>query len=191
MWIIEFSAAILTLLCVWLLSEKNTYGWPIGIIAAVLFFIVFLKADLLFQTLLQVVYVIQSVYGWWIWNKETDNDDLKLAEIDTTTFITDILLALGLTLSTLPYFEVVTLTTFLDVLTTLLALLATYYLSNKIVQSWYLWVIVNLLLICLCVVNSLWWTLGLEIILLTIAFNTSLEWSLILTRQKYANGEKV
>jgi len=188
MGIIEFSAAILTLACVWLLSVKKTLDWPIGIISAGLFFIVFLKQELFFQTGLQIVYVAQSAYGWWIWKK--DAKELKLSEISNWQLLTDTLLATALTLSIMLYMNM-SLNLFLDALTTLLALLATYYLSKKIVQAWYLWVLVNVLLIVLCVLNSLWWTLGLEIILLGIAVKTSFEWEISLTHQNYEDGKEV
>jgi len=188
MGIIEFSAAILTLLCVWLLSVKKPLGWPIGIISAVLFFIVFLEQELFFQTGLQMVYVAQSAYGWWIWKKDTK--ELELAEVSNWQLFIDTLLVIGLTFSMMLYM-VISLNAFLDVLTTLLALLATYYLSKKIVQSWYLWVLVNVLLIVLCILNSLWWTLGLEIILLIIAIKTSFEWEINITHQNYEKGKAV
>jgi nicotinamide mononucleotide transporter len=186
---IEISAVIMTLLCVYLLNLKKTIGWLFGILGAALFFMVYLNSDLLFQTGLQVVYVLQSAYGWWIWNK--DKNELKLKEVGKVSTYMDVGLAVLFSVAVMLYFDVRTLNSFLDVLTTVLALVATYYLSKKIVEAWTLWVLVNILLIGLCILNSLWWTLGLELILLGVALDATYTWGISLKHQNYSDGKSV
>lgn len=179
----EIGAVITTLLCVFLLNRKITIGWLFGIFGAALFFIVFLKEELFFQSGLQIIYLVQSAYGWWYWKKE---DNVKPKLISNWDFITHILLAIGLAISLIPYnrLAINDIAPFLDVLTTLLALLATYYLSKKIVQSWYLWTLINVLLIALFVAQGLWVATGMEIILLIIAIDASINWTKELKHEK-------
>jgi len=173
----EIGAVIMTLLCVFQLNLKKTIGWLYGVIGAALFFIVFFKENLLFQSGLQVIYLIQSAYGWWIW-KGSNDKEIEPKMMKTTNFITHILIVLGLSIVYVPYVEMLGgVNSFLDVLTTLLALLATYYLSKKIVQSWYLWVGINVLLIVLFYTQGLWMATGMEIILLGISINASITWT--------------
>jgi len=172
----EIGAVITTLLCVFLLNRKKTLGWLFGVLGAALFFIVFIQEDLFFQSGLQIVYLGQSIYGWWVWGKD-DNIEPKM--MNNSDFITHIILATALTLLIVSLFisELGYLNLFLDVLTTLLALLATYYLSKKIIQSWYLWTFINVLMLALFVLQGLWIATGMEIILLTIAVNASISWT--------------
>jgi nicotinamide mononucleotide transporter len=47
--------------------REGAWNWPVGIANNVFFFILFWKAELYADALLQVVYVIISIYGWWNW----------------------------------------------------------------------------------------------------------------------------
>jgi nicotinamide riboside transporter PnuC len=49
----EIFAAILTLICVFLLNKQNILGWPIGIIAATLYIFVFWK-----------ILILKNVFGF-------------------------------------------------------------------------------------------------------------------------------
>jgi len=171
----EIGAVITTLLCVYLLNRKKTLGWLFGIFGAALFFIVFIQEDLLFQSGLQVVYLAQSVYGWWSWKKEDKKKPKMMDNWIVAIAIVEVLVISAVLVSIIPSLS--GLGAFLDVLTTLLALLATYYLSKKIIQSWYLWVLINILMLALFILQGLWIATGMEIILLIIAINASINWT--------------
>ena len=85
----EIGAVIMTLLCVFQLNHKKSIGWIYGIVGAALFFIVFIKENLLFQSGLQVVYLIQSIYGWWIW--KGNNKEVEPKMMNNFNFISQII----------------------------------------------------------------------------------------------------
>ena len=96
-----------------------------------------------------------------------------------SNFISHILVTIGLSIAITPYIERLGgVNSFLDVLTTLLSLLATYYLSKKIVQAWYLWIGVNVLMLALFYTQGLWMATGMEIALLIISINASITWTM-------------
>jgi len=176
--IYEVVAVIMTLFCVFQLNGKNSIGWVYGIIGAAMFFIVFIKEGLLFQSGLQVIFLIQSAYGWWLWSGSKKSSDVEPKMMKNGDFISHILGVTALSIVIVPYIERLGgVNSFLDVLTTLLALLATYYLSKKIIQAWYLWVIINALMIVLFYTQGLWMATSMEIILLIISFNASVTWT--------------
>ena len=50
--------------------RESAWNWPVGIANNVFFFVLFWKAKLYADALLQIVYVIISIYGWWNWLHE-------------------------------------------------------------------------------------------------------------------------
>ena len=69
---IEIIAAVTTLICVILLRYKNFLGWPVGIIAAICYGILFLDVKLYGQFSIQIIFILQSIWGWWIWKDRVD-----------------------------------------------------------------------------------------------------------------------
>jgi len=172
----EIFAAISTLVCVFLLNKQNILGWPIGIIAATLYIFVFWKNELIFQSSLQIIYILQSMYGWLYWKlKIQDNIVVKWKNADILAYT---LLVIGVALSLTQYIRFLGIeVSMLDVITTLLALFANYLLSEKVLQSWYIWILVNILLIPLMISQELWWTVGLYSILLLNSIHASITWN--------------
>ena len=64
---VEWIGAIAGLACVWLLARASIWNWPVSILNTTLYFVVFLRARLYADALLQVVFTLLGVYGWWSW----------------------------------------------------------------------------------------------------------------------------
>ena len=73
---IEFFGVLANALCVWLVAKKKIATWPIGIIGAILFMVMFWQIQLYSDAIMQVYYVVTGFYGWYFWNK-TKNDTNK------------------------------------------------------------------------------------------------------------------
>ena len=63
--LIGFVAGVLN---VWLVTRENIWSWPVGIVNAAFYIVVFAREGLYSDTGLQVVYLLLSVYGWWHWH---------------------------------------------------------------------------------------------------------------------------
>jgi nicotinamide mononucleotide transporter len=182
--IIEVIAVIATLWCVWLTKKQDILSWPIGIIGIIAYFIVFYRATMYSDMALQVLFFIQSIYGWYNWNKPID--DIPVVELTNFRFvfatISTIILGCFIgyfmdeyTNSTQPY---------LDSIAASLSLLANWYLTRKIIQSWYLWISVDALLTLTFILksihspsdNNLYLSAGLYFILLILATSGLLAW---------------
>lgn len=166
----EILAAIATLVCVLLLNMKNIWGWPIGIIAAGLYSYVFFDVELYGQLFLQGVFILQSIYGWVYWKQSSDEYNVVSIGNGQVFLIIGGLLVFILINTfghNINYF---------DVSATILALIANWMLSKKILESWIVWIFCDILMIWLCISQDLWWSVGLYIILLMNASNAYLAW---------------
>ncbi|QFG20829.1 nicotinamide riboside transporter PnuC [Actinomadura sp. WMMB 499] len=135
---------------VWLVVRQNILNWPIGIANVILLGLVFLDGGLYADAGLQIVYIALQVYGWWVWLYGGEGrDDLPVRR--TTRAEWAALLAAGAagtaaitwlltayTDSTVPFW---------DALTTALSLMAIYGQSRKLLESWWIWIIADLVYI--------------------------------------------
>lgn len=65
---IEFFGTASGLVCVWLTARERLSGWVAGIVNAALFFALFFQVRLYSDMLLQVFYLVTSVWGIWRWS---------------------------------------------------------------------------------------------------------------------------
>jgi nicotinamide mononucleotide transporter len=55
--------------------RRSIWNYPFGIAMVVLFFFIFLKARLYSDALLQIFFVVIQLYGWWNWHRNMAADD--------------------------------------------------------------------------------------------------------------------
>lgn len=173
---IEAIAVITTLWCVYLTKKERILAWPIGIVSSIAYFYIFLNEKLYSDMTLQVFYVIQGLYGWYNWNKP--KVFLKIKDAPFPAFWVDLILTFGVgiiigyllgrfTNTTQPY---------LDAWVACFSLLANWYLINKIVQSWLIWVCVDVLLVGIFISRGLWFSAILYFILFLLALQGYRTW---------------
>jgi len=102
--LVEFLGTLSGMLCVIYAARERVVSWPLGIVNAVLFFLLFYQARLYPDMFLQVYYLVTSVYGWFRWTHprhelETDSkDELKVSVISSSHFIVIMAVTLGLSI---------------------------------------------------------------------------------------------
>jgi nicotinamide mononucleotide transporter len=166
-------------LCVWLLARQIIWNWPIGIANNALYLIVFLRSGLYGDAGLQVVYMILGAYGWWTWLHVTPGrEQLPVTKTRGRTWAWLIpataLAAVGLafflrrfTDSTVPGW---------DGATTALSLAAIYGQSRKYLESWWIWIIADLIYIPLYIYKELRLTSVLYLVFLILCVIGLREW---------------
>lgn len=174
---LETIAVMSTLWCVWLTKRQYILSWPVGIIAAVAYGVFFYKINLYADMSLQVVFVLQSIFGWYNWYKPNQTQ-LPVITLDKNEFILHLFLCflfsclIGATLSNTTNSK----QPFLDAFASCLSLLANWYLTEKIIQSWYLWIAVDVLLIYIFVSRGFYPSATLYFILLLLSVNGLFSW---------------
>jgi nicotinamide mononucleotide transporter len=154
---IEFVGAILTLIFLYLEVTRQWTMWIIGVLSGLFYVYINFNAQLYALAGLCTYNVIVSLYGIYCWKfaKTKNNQDLpfifiskpfvlKLSLIGIAVFASIAFILLRFTNIPNPLAENGELFPFiLDNLITTLSILATWMAAKKIVESWYLWLVVN------------------------------------------------
>lgn len=74
---IEFIAAIISIIGVWLTTKQILWCWPVSLLGLILSLYVFFNTQLYLQATLQIFYIVIAVYGWFNW-KRGEKNDIKL-----------------------------------------------------------------------------------------------------------------
>jgi nicotinamide mononucleotide transporter len=135
--------------CVWLVVLENIWNWPIGIINAVAFLVLFTSSKLYADAGLQAVYVVLNALGWYWWlHGGKHKSKLKIGHIGLIE--TAILAGLGVVATILfsRFLKSVgDVAPFLDALTTVSSLIAQYMLTRKYLENWYVWIATDIIYI--------------------------------------------
>jgi len=141
--------------------RESAWNWPVGIANTVLFLFLFWHAKLYADALLQVVYIVISIFGWWNWirggegrtelpiSRTKARSAIALAAITAlaTAFIAALLRRYSD--SAVPLW---------DGLTTALSLTAQYMLSRKLLENWFVWMTADVIYVALYCYKSLYLT---------------------------------
>jgi nicotinamide mononucleotide transporter len=170
---------------VWLVARQRMWNWPIGIANVLLLMVLFWSTGLYADAGLQIIYVVLGLYGWWHWLFGGERRGrLRVARTGRREWV-GLAVAGGLltgvlwllldraTDSTVPL---------ADALTTALSLLATYGQTRKLVESWWIWIVADLIYIPLYAYKHLYLTAALYLIFLALCLLGLRSWQADLRR---------
>ena len=166
-----FALAVLMVLC----SIKELHwSWPLAIASSVLYFFVFQDSQLYGEAVLQIVFAVLALWGWWQWLRpsllQTQGSDIQRMSprAGWQTAITALVLwplvaffLQHLTDSDVPWW---------DGFVTALSLVGQYLLGRKYLENWLIWIVVNGVSIGLFAYKSLWLTVLLYVIFLVMSW---------------------
>ncbi len=162
--IIELIATIFGLISVYLATRSSIFTWPTGIVNEIGFFILFFQYQLYADMLLQVYFFVITLYGWYYWySPKTAKPVTRLSKNQVSLVITLLISGTLITGFFISRFHIIFPTLFsepasypyVDAFTTVASILAMVLLSRKILESWILWIIVNVVSIGLYTAKSI------------------------------------
>ena len=163
---LELFGTLSGFLYIFLEIRGKVWLWPVGILTSALYIVVFYNAKFYADMSLQWYYLGISIYGWAHWLKgglEKGKNTLPISNTPTKlipilVIVTSaIFIAMGYILmaytdSTIPWW---------DAFTTSLSITATWMLTRKQIEQWYIWIIVNLTSLGLYIYKDLHITVAL------------------------------
>ena len=149
---IEFIAVIAGIAYVYLSAKQVIWCWPVGIVNVVLSIYVFFVTKLYQDAILQGFYLIMSIYGWYNWLHGGKNkSELQVSRLSLHLAIFILIIAAvaivacgyffnNYTDAALPYW---------DATTTVWGIIGTYLMAKKIIDNWVVWILIDILNVCI------------------------------------------
>ena len=176
---LEVAAVVLGIAYLLLAMRESLWCWPAALVSTSLFLIVFWRVNLLMETALQIYYIAMAIYGWWHWRHggpkasiltirrwRLSQHALALLVVITLTLISGTLLSRQ-TDAALPY---------LDSFTTWGSILTTWMVTQKILENWLYWLVIDAASLILYLDRELYLTAGLFLAYLIIVIFGFFAW---------------
>ncbi|MFC0187276.1 nicotinamide riboside transporter PnuC [Fictibacillus aquaticus] len=196
---IELWAAVTGLACVFLAARENIWSYPIGIINVILFMVMFYQVQLFPDVTLQIIFLVLSIYGWYVWLTGPKNvkDVRKTRGMTVKEIVVTILvLALVTPVTGWLYHEYSAAVfgsdaalPFVDSFILVASILAQWFLSKKVIQTWFLWIAVDLVAVPLYFSRGLTITAVLYIFFLANAVYGYLAWRKVMKEESAGRTE--
>ena len=167
---VEWAGFVLSLAMVYCNIRQIHWGWPLAIASSILYGYVFWNTQLYGQAALQMMFIAMAAWGWRQWlrgqtltepSPETNcaqalpisllrrHERLRLSGVTILVWVLCTWVLEEFSESKVLYW---------DALITALALLGQYLLGRKKIETWWVWLVVNILTIALMASQDLWLT---------------------------------
>lgn len=173
--VLEALAAAFGMISVFLTIKKNILLYPTGIISTLIYVYILFNFGLLGDCMINVYYTIMSIYGWILWNKNSEDH----IHVDVTYathkewFYSFLLFILSIILVTIVYYykpyinnqfsmdganlglDHLDWANWLDVLTTSTFLAGMWLMAKRRIENWIFWIIGDLICIPMFIYKGL------------------------------------
>ena len=141
----ETGAVLFALAYVVLAIRENRLCWLAGGVSALLYTVVFSEARLYMEAGLQGFYLAMAAYGWLTWGRHPRGDSLPICRWSLRHHL---LLAAAVIGSSLVLGDALGRFTdaawpVVDSFTTIAALVATYMVTQKVLENWLWWIVID------------------------------------------------
>lgn len=162
---LEFFGTVAGAVAIWLSAKAIVLSWPVGILNVVAFFFLFFQVQLYPDMFLQIFFFVTNIMGWWRWThpKKFEEDrkrELRVSRMSRSQFV--LLVAVGLVGTFLfgsfadnihiifpSVFPKPSAFPYLDSFVTVMSIVTTFLMINKKVESWIIWIVVDVIAACM------------------------------------------
>lgn len=169
---VELTGIVLSLIYLYFEIKAKVIMWFFGIVSSALLAWVFFHAGFYADSGLMIYYIIISIYGWIHWNHKPTAQALPITNINRQQIRTSLLILVGcyaLLLTILLKMPAIiglkdSSFPFTDAFTVAASVVATWLLSQKVIQQWHIWLVVNIISAIMFSLKELHYTMFLYIV---------------------------
>ena len=163
---LEIIAVIVSALAVWLTARRHLWCWPIGLVSVLLYARIFLMAKLYSDLLLQLIFAVMQLYGWWQWKSGAsaqDSQHIQPQRLPKRGLLIGLLagaagsVVLGYVMASFTDAHI----PWLDSALTSFSLVAQFWMARKYIANWWLWIAVDIIYVGVYIYKDLNLTAGL------------------------------
>ena len=182
---LEWLAVIFSLAYVVLAAKGSILCWPAALASTLLYTAIFYEVYLWMDSLLQIYYMVMAFYGWYCWKSQQPNNSNTGIIVTQQSFKTHLnaIVILSIVTAVLGFVMATYTPThfpYIDAATTVFAVYATYLVTQKILENWLYWVVIDFVSIYVYIQKDLTPTAFLFAIYVVIA-----GWGYIQWRQRF------
>lgn len=149
---LEAIAFVFGVVSVYYAQKAHILVYPTGIICTIITVYLLYINQYFGDMMMNGYYSIMSLYGWWNWSLTSNNN--KVLKITSASFKDKIIgfilcvLTMGVTFLVYKLFDyTLLLPNYIDIFTSGLFFTAMWYMANKKLQNWTLWIVANVITI--------------------------------------------
>jgi nicotinamide mononucleotide transporter len=146
---LEITGTVTTVLGIWLSTRRILACWPVVLAADVIYLIVFYRARLFSDALLQVFFVVFTLYGWWHWWRGVRAEgEVRVVPLNAGGWLAGLAAgAVGAVLLGWLMTRIGAALPHLDATLTSYSLVASWWQARKHTANWWIWIAVDLVYI--------------------------------------------
>lgn len=170
--ILEVVAFVFGIASVWYAKKENILVYPTGLVATIITVYLLYKAEYFGDMMMNFYYSVMSIYGWWNWSRKKNNK--TIVPISRTTFkekiigVVLIILTMIVTYTVYRYFgNEIKVENYLDIFTSGIFFTGMWYMANKKIENWTLWIFADIITVPLYAYRGLG-MLSLQYLIFTI-----------------------
>jgi len=165
--------------CVALAVAQRIETFPIGIANNLFFIVLFVDARLFADAALQVVYIVLGAMGWWVWATR-DRGPLRVSRASTALLVAMTVGVVATTLVLVPVLRAAHgAAPGWDATTTSMSLGAQLLLNLKRLETWYVWIAVDVIYVPLYLSRDLNLTALVYVVFLGLCVMGWRQWRLV------------
>ena len=144
----EYAAVVFSLAYVLLAIRQSLWCWPAAFVSTSIYTILFWQGALLLESALNFYYLIMAVFGWWQWigGGTQDGKEKQLTSWTLNThakwILVGIVVSIGLGFMADTYTDAKL--AYLDAFTTVFAVMTTYFVTQKVLENWLYWIVIDI-----------------------------------------------
>ena len=181
----EWFAVISGLLYVILISFKKISAWFFAIISSLLYIYLCYSSQLFLETGLQFFYLIMGIYGWYLWTFVQKIDENRIIKWKNYQHSINITISTILFISIGFIFDNYTnqANPYTDAFTTVFSLAATFMVTQKVLENWIYWIVIDVVSVYLFSSRELYMTAALFVIFTILAIVGYFKWKTLFDSQ--------
>ncbi len=179
--VLEAIAFVFGIASVWYAKKTNILVYPTGIICTVITVYLLYVNEYFGDMMMNFYYSVMSIYGWWNWSRKKDNTYVvpisRTNQKEKTIGILLFILTMIVTYLVYKTYDYdLQIPNYIDIVTSGIFFTAMWYMANKKLENWTLWIIADIVTIPLYAYRGLG-MLSLQYLIFTIlAIQGYIEW---------------
>lgn len=189
--VLEITAVIFGFFSVWFSKQNKVWVFPTGMISTAIFVYLLVKWELLGDMMINGYYFIMSIYGWYVWTRKIDDE--QVTPITRTTkkekSISVIIFMLTLLFVYMIYNTFGKWTSwvaYIDTFTTGIFFVGMWLMARRKLENWTLWIIGDIISVPLYFYKGLTFTSFQYLVFTIIAIFGYLAWKKSLNKTQRA-----